>query len=161
MCGRFIITSPAEAMADLFGTTNPLPNVRPRYNAAPTQRVPVALADPDTKARHLETLRWGLVPFWAESAKGGYNMINAMGETVAQKPAFRAAFKARRCLIPADGFYEWKKLGPKEKQPYAIVMKDRGTFAFAGDVDRQGKRRGRQIVLHRHHDAERGLCAHP
>ena len=77
-------------------------------------------------------LRWGLVPFWAKDTKIGYSLINAKVETVAEKSAFRDAFKSRRCLIAADGFYEWKKIGAKTKQPYAITMKDRGLFGFAG-----------------------------
>ena len=132
MCGRFVITSPAEALADLFGTGNPPPNIRPRYNVAPTDPVPVVRFNPETRERTLDVLRWGLVPYWAKDIKIGYTMINAKAETVAEKPAYREAFKSRRCLIPADGFYEWKKLGPKAKQPYAIVMKDRSLFGFAG-----------------------------
>src|SRR5882762_2577978 len=88
--------------------------------------------NPETKERSLDTLRWGLVPFWAKDIKIGASMINAKAETVAEKPAFREAFQSRRCLIPADGFYEWKKLDAKTKQPYAITMKDRSLFGFAG-----------------------------
>lgn len=77
-------------------------------------------------------MRWGLVPFWARDVKISYDLINAMAETVAEKPAFRDAFKKRRCIIPADGFYEWQKLDARRKQPYAIVMKDRSVFGFAG-----------------------------
>jgi putative SOS response-associated peptidase YedK len=132
MCGRFIISKFPADVARWFGTTGLLPNSRPRYNAAPTQDMAVVRFDPDTKARTLDTLRWGLVPFWAKDIKIGYTMINAKAETVAEKPAFREAFKSRRCLIPADGFYEWKKLDAKTKQPYAIAMKDRSMFGFAG-----------------------------
>src|ERR1700759_2933883 len=132
MCGRFVITSAAQAIAKWLGTTNPLPNIRPRYNAAPTQSVPGVLLDGEDRSRHLETLRWGLIPFWAKDTKIGYTMINAKAETVAEKPAFREAFKSRRCLIPTNGFYEWKKLDAKTKQPHAIVLKDRALFAFAG-----------------------------
>jgi putative SOS response-associated peptidase YedK len=146
MCGRFVITSAAEAIAKWFGTKNPLPNIRPRYNAAPTQSVPVVLRDGEDGSRHLETLRWGLIPFWAKDPKIGYTMINAKAETVAEKPAYREAFKARRCLIPAEAFYEWKKLGPKEKQPYAFVMKDRGLFAFAGLWERWKDKASGEIV---------------
>jgi len=82
--------------------------------------------------RTLDMLRWGLVPWWAKDIKVGFSNINAKAETVAEKPAYRDAFKERRCIIPADGFYEWKKLDPKTKQPYAIVMEDRSVFGFAG-----------------------------
>ena len=107
MCGRLQITTSAADLARAFGTTNPLPNLRPRYNAAPTQNLPVVLLDAETQQRHLEPLRWGLIPFWAKDAKMAYSTINAMAETVAAKPAFRNAFKRRRCLVPVDGFYEW------------------------------------------------------
>jgi putative SOS response-associated peptidase YedK len=146
MCGRFVITSPAEAMASAFSTTNPLPNIRPRYNAAPTQSVPVVPRDAEAHARHLETFRWGLIPFWAKDAKIGYTMINAKAETVAEKPSFREAFKSRRCLIPANGFYEWKKLDAKTKQPHAIVMKDRAMFAFAGLWERWKDKESGEVV---------------
>jgi len=91
-------------------------------------------------------LRWGLVPWWAKDIKVGFSNINAKAETVAEKPAFRDAFRERRCIIPADGFYEWKKLDPKTKQPYAIVMKDRGVFGFAGLWERWKDRTTGQTV---------------
>jgi putative SOS response-associated peptidase YedK len=106
MCGRFIISKFPDEIARWFGTAGPLPNSRARFNAAPTQDIAVVRYDPESKARTLDTLRWGLVPFWAKEAKVGYTMINAKAETVAEKPAYREAFKSRRCLIPADGFYE-------------------------------------------------------
>ena len=102
--------------------------------------------DGETKQRTLDTLRWGLVPFWAKDVKIGYTMINAKAETVAEKPAFREALKSRRCLIPADGFYEWKKLDPKTKQPYAIVMKDRSLFGFAGLWERWTDKASGEVV---------------
>src|SRR6185312_9324592 len=104
MCGRFVLTVPFSEIARLYRLTNSV-NTRPRYNIAPTQDVLAVLTDPDTKERRGEMLRWGLVPFWAKDLKVGYSMINAMAETVAQKPSFREAFKTRRCIIPADGFY--------------------------------------------------------
>ena len=132
MCGRFqSTTSPAE-LARLFTTTGPLPNTTPRYNAAPTQDLPIVLHGPGTGKRRLVALRWGLIPFWAKDAKGGYTTINAMAETVATTRAFRDAFKSRRCLVPADGFYEWKKVGAKTTQPYRFAMADGAPFAFAG-----------------------------
>jgi putative SOS response-associated peptidase YedK len=132
MCGRFQASrSPAE-VARWFKTTGPLPNVQERYNAAPTQDLPVVLRDPASGERRLEALRWGLIPYWAKDAKIAYSTINAMAETVASKPAFREAFRSRRCLVPADGFYEWKKLEGKTKQPYRFAMADEAPFAFAG-----------------------------
>lgn len=96
MCGRFIISKGAADLARWFGTTGPLPNSRARYNAAPSQDVAVVRYDAETKERTLDTLRWGLIPFWAKEAKVGYTMINAKAETVAEKPAYREAFKSRR-----------------------------------------------------------------
>jgi putative SOS response-associated peptidase YedK len=124
MRGRFQASSSPAELARWFKATGPAPNMRQRYNAAPTQDLPVVLRDPASGERRLEALRWGLVPFWAKDAKIAYSTINAMAETVATKPAFRDAFKSRRCLVPADGFYEWKKLADKAKPPYRIVMRD-------------------------------------
>lgn len=109
----------------------------PRYNAAPTQRMPVVRVF-DGK-RELVLLRWGLIPSWAKDPKIGNSLINARGETVHEKPAFRSAFKARRCLVPADGFYEWRKLSGGSKQPYRITMADSSPFAFAGLWERWDK----------------------
>lgn len=103
----------------------------PAYNLAPTQRVAVLRGEAESGKRHLERLRWGLVPFWAKDLSIGARMINARGETVAEKPAFRAAFKKRRCLVIADGYYEWKKTADG-KQPYHIHLRDDKPFAFAG-----------------------------
>jgi putative SOS response-associated peptidase YedK len=90
------------------------------------------LRDRDSGERRLETLRWGLIPYWAKDPKIGYTTINAMAETVATKPAFREAFKSRRCLVPADGYYEWKKLNAKTRQPYRFCLADGGLMGFAG-----------------------------
>jgi putative SOS response-associated peptidase YedK len=121
-----------DEIARWFATRNATPNSRQRYNVAPTQDILAVRFNPETKERILDALRWGLVPYWAKDIKIGYSLINAKAETVAEKPAFREAFKSRRCLIAADGFYEWKKLDAKTKQPYAITMKDRSVFGFAG-----------------------------
>src|SRR5260370_14625047 len=110
MCGRFQASSSPAELARWFRTTGPVPNMRQRYNAAPTQDLPVVLRDPESGERRLEALRWGIVPLWAKDAKIGYSKINAMDETVATKPAFRAASKSRRSLLPVDGFYRWQKL---------------------------------------------------
>ncbi|MCW5771684.1 MAG: SOS response-associated peptidase [Rhodospirillaceae bacterium] len=133
MCGRFSITDPDEAMRDLFGYKGPLLDFAPRFNVAPTQSVPVVRLNESGK-RAMATLRWGLVPSWAKELGIGAKMINARAETVAEKPAFRAAFKSRRCLVPANGFYEWKAEGGK-KQPYRVILGKPAhplPFAFAG-----------------------------
>ena len=132
MCGRFQASRSPGEVARWFKTTGPLPNAQPRYNAAPTQSLMTVLCDPESGERRLETLRWGLIPFWAKDAKIGYTTINAMAETAASKPAFREAFKSRRCLVPADGFYEWKKLDGGARQPWRFAMADGSLFAFAG-----------------------------
>ena len=129
MCGRYSITTAPEAMRRLFKFTNDTPNLRPNYNCAPTQALPVVRLNAEGD-RELVTLKWGLIPFWAKDSKIAYSTINARAETVVHKPAFRAAFKARRCLVPADGFYEWQP--GEKKQPYRITMKDGEPFAMAG-----------------------------
>lgn len=130
MCGRFTLTvDPAELQA-LFGLSEPPPSeLGPRYNIAPTQAVAVVANE---APRKLALMQWGLIPSWAKDPKIGNSLINARGETVAEKPAFRAALKKRRCLILADGFYEWRQGEAKAKQPYFIQLKDGRPFAFAG-----------------------------
>ena len=128
MCGRFTLTSNMDDLQGRFGFEARDLVFRPSYNIAPTQLV---LAVTNDGQRRAELMRWGLVPFWAKDIKIGYRMINAVGETAATKPAFRAAFKKRRCLILADGFFEWRKDG-KEKIPTYIFLKSQEPFAFAG-----------------------------
>ncbi len=123
------MTTPVEAVGRLFEVAE-RPNLPPRYNIAPSQEAPVVRADA-AGGRVLAPMRWGLIPSWAKEAKIGYRMINARAETVAEKPAFRSALRHRRCLVPADGFYEWRKLGTV-KQPYRITRADGAPFAFAG-----------------------------
>jgi len=117
-------------MRRLFEFDN-LPNLAPRYNIAPTQLAPVVRRLRDGPGRELVLLRWGLIPAWSKDASGGARMINARADTAAEKPAFRAAFRARRCLVPADGFYEWRTEEGR-KQPFRIGFKGGATFAFAG-----------------------------
>lgn len=117
MCGRYTFTSPEEAARQLFKYTGPPLNLPARYNVAPSQSVPVVRAA-ENGGRELVMMRWGLIPFWAKDAKIGYKCINARGETVTTSPAFREAFKRRRCLVLADGFYEWKKLDPRIFRDY-------------------------------------------
>ncbi|MEZ6196552.1 MAG: SOS response-associated peptidase [Planctomycetota bacterium] len=132
MCGRFTLQAPTDAILDLFDLEPEAapPVIRPRYNVAPTQDV-LALRVVEGE-RELVRLHWGLVPFFMKDAKGAARMINARSETVAEKPSFRAAFKRRRCLVPADGFYEWRKTAAGGKQPFHISMRDGRPFAFAG-----------------------------
>ena len=128
MCGRFAFYSPAEATAALFGAGGALP-VEARYNIAPTQYV-AAIRDGDSGDRELVMLKWGLIPFWAKDPAIGNRMINARAETVAEKPAYRAAYRRRRCLVLADGFYEWHTEGGV-KTPYYISAADGEPIAFA------------------------------
>lgn len=128
MCGRFAFYSPGEATAALFGATGSLP-VEARYNIAPTQYI-AAIRDDEQGARELTMLRWGLIPFWAKDPAIGNRMINARAETVAEKPAYRAAYRHRRCLVLADGFYEWHREG-SVKTPYYISAADGAPFALA------------------------------
>ena len=148
------MTTPAQAMQRLFGFMGPLPNWPARYNIAPTQVVPIVrpasaggegdgARKPSAPRREFMQARWGLVPFWAKDAAIGAKMINARAEGIAEKPAFRAAFRARRCLVPADGFFEWRAT-PQGKRPYWVGLKG-GTsdepppFAFAGLWERWTK----------------------
>jgi putative SOS response-associated peptidase YedK len=149
MCGRYSLTTPVEGLRQLFEFPEQ-PNLQPRYNIAPTQEVAVVRAAPagageagkgghgmgghgeGGAGRHLVLLRWGLIPFWARDSGIGARLINARAETLAEKPAFRTAFRQRRCLVPADGFYEWQKRGGGPKQPYRIARGDGAPFAFAG-----------------------------
>lgn len=130
MCGRFVLIAPGEMLAEQFNAAE-TPVQAPRYNIAPTQPVAAVRLSPQSSEREFTFFRWGLIPSWAKDMKMGARMINARSETVAEKPAFRAAFKRRRCLIPADGFYEWQKLNGG-KQPMYIHALDGRPFAFAG-----------------------------
>ena len=130
MCGRYMLTSPVEALRQLF-LFEERPNLMPRYNIAPTQDVPIVRLTRDRDARELIMARWGLVPFWADDLKIGHRLINARRETVGTMRPFGEAFQRRRCLVPADGFFEWRKEG-KARQPLLIRRKDQAPFAFAG-----------------------------
>jgi putative SOS response-associated peptidase YedK len=130
MCGRFTLIAPGEAVADLFQLPE-TPILAPRFNIAPTQPIAAVRVSSIGGDRELTHFHWGLIPRWAKDPKIGSRMINARSETAAEKPSFRAAFKYRRCLVPADGFYEWQKLNGG-KQPVRIQMDDGGLFAIAG-----------------------------
>lgn len=130
MCGRFTETAPFEKVKERFEIEHAEAEPPPRYNIAPGQDVGVVVPD---NVRALRMMRWGLVPSWAKDEKIGYRMINARAETLTEKPSFRTAFKRRRCLIPADGFYEWEKsAGASRKIPYRFILKNGEIFAFAG-----------------------------
>ncbi|QDU39428.1 Putative SOS response-associated peptidase YedK [Maioricimonas rarisocia] len=131
MCGRFTLHAPPQLIREAFSLFRD-PELAPRYNIAPSQPIAVVRFDENRTPREWDLLRWGLIPSWAKDSKIGYKMINARGETVASKPSFRAAFKRRRCLIPADGFYEWEKRDEGPKQPWYMTQPDGEPFAFAG-----------------------------
>jgi putative SOS response-associated peptidase YedK len=135
MCGRFVATAPPSELADYFQAvlSESVANadLEPSYNVAPTNLVHTVRAHDGH--RELEAMKWGLVPSWAKDPKIGSRMINARADTAATKPAFRSAIKKRRCLVPADGFYEWQKVeGRKNKQPYYITRRDEEPIVFAG-----------------------------
>jgi putative SOS response-associated peptidase YedK len=130
MCGRFTLTLPGEILAEVFGLDEP-PELAARYNIAPTQNVAVVRRVPAGAPRSLSMLRWGLVPAWQREPRKDALLINARAESLADKPAFREAFERRRCLVPADGFYEWKAVG-REREAWLMKRSDSRPFAFAG-----------------------------
>ena len=133
MCGRARLSSDVSEIKLAFSIPpqRPTPNIPANWNAAPTEDLPVVRYDVKAKERSLDVMRWGLVPYWAKDVKIGYSTINAKAEGIDTRPAFREPFQRRRCLVPFDSFYEWKKLG-KERQPYAIALADRRLMAMAG-----------------------------
>ncbi len=131
MCGRYVASTPPDRLADLFGVTDVRAgDLGPRWNVAPTLDV-YAVAVGSDGERRLGTFRWGLVPWFAREASGGAKMINARAETVAEKPAFRRSLERRRCILPADGFYEWLRK-PKERLPHLFTAADCSVLGFAG-----------------------------
>ena len=139
MCGRFAFYSPHEAVVRLFGLPDDTPAIEPRYNIAPTTFIPVVRELPDEEkdtpdvaaTRRLAMLYWGLVPVWAKEKSIGSRMTNARAETLQEKPAFRSAYRKRRGLVPADGYYEWMQLGPRDKQPFFMRPASGAPFALA------------------------------
>jgi putative SOS response-associated peptidase YedK len=129
MCGRFTLKTPASKLVEFFTLVKPLPELKPRWNIAPTQQVLAVRQGND--GRDPAWLRWGLIPMWAKDAKLGASLINARADTIAEKPSFRTALRKRRCLVIADGFYEWRQVG-KTKTPFMMTMQDGSPFAFAG-----------------------------
>jgi putative SOS response-associated peptidase YedK len=133
MCGRYVRRSDKQRIAEHFRLhPGSMPDFIPSYNVAPQTFQPIIRLNRDTGEREIVMMRWGLIPYWSKNAKIGYSTINAKAETVATAPAFREALKHRRCLVPADAFYEWQKIDAKTKQPFAIGMKDGSPYAFAG-----------------------------
>jgi putative SOS response-associated peptidase YedK len=131
MCGRYFQQRGPASVTRYFETVNPVPNTPASWNRAPTQDALVVRRHPETGARHLDPLRWGLVPRWASDPSVGSKMINARCEGIAEKPSFREAFRKRRCLVTADGFYEWRTEG-KAKQPFAVCLAGGEPMAMAG-----------------------------
>ena len=133
MCGRARLSSNVSEIKQVFGISpdRPTPNFPPNWNVAPAASLPVVRFDAEAGQRSLDMLRWGLIPHWAKDIKIGYSTINARAEDIDTKPAFRAAFRQRRCLVPVDSFYEWKKT-PTGKRPYAIGIKGGRLMALAG-----------------------------
>lgn len=130
MCGRFTQTQSGAAIATLFQLAEP-PTVTPSYNISPTQAVGVIVATAEQPTPQFRQLRWGLIPSWAKDPSMGNRLINARSETVAEKPSFRSAFRQRRCLVLADGFYEWQR-SQGQKQPFYFQVREQPLFAFAG-----------------------------
>lgn len=133
MCGRFARKATRKVLADWFGVElEEMPWFEPTFNAGPQSTQPIVRLARHSGAREFALLRWGLVPSWAKDGNHGYSMINARAEEVTAKPAYREAFKKRRCLVPADAFYEWQKRHAKDKIPFAIALRSGEPYAFAG-----------------------------
>jgi putative SOS response-associated peptidase YedK len=137
MCGRYTLSTPSDLLRELYELES-VEELQPRFNIAPTQEAPVIRLDAEKQVRQLDLLRWGLIPFWAKDRSIGNRMINARAETVAEKPAYRASFRKKRCLVVADGFYEWQATGGP-KQPYFFHRGDGEPFLIAGLWDRWQK----------------------
>lgn len=133
MCGRFTLSASPRSIIEHFDISgvDEFSTMAPRFNIAPSQEIPVVFKPDGDSERRLQPMRWGLVPHWTKDINIGYKMINARAETLAEKPAYRTPFKRHRCLIPADGYYEWKQLQGR-KQPYYIHYPDGDVFGFAG-----------------------------
>ena len=145
MCGRYRLSRDGKQIIEDFAVEGEV-EWSPRYNIAPTDPVPTIRQDAKSPVRRCTLMRWGLIPFWAKDPAIGAKTINGVSETAATKPTFREPMQRRRCLIPADGFYEWARVGPKEKQPYNFGMADGSVFAFAGLWDRWRDNTGQEIL---------------
>jgi putative SOS response-associated peptidase YedK len=133
MCGRYARRSDKQKIAELFAIHGPvIPDFGPSWNVAPQTFQPIVRLNRESGEREIVLMRWGLIPYWAKDPSIGLRTINAKAETITTAPAFREAIKHRRCLVPADAFYEWQKLDAKTKQPFAIALKSKEPYAFAG-----------------------------
>ena len=135
MRGRYRLSRRKQLVEEYFDSASDLEYWTPRYNIAPTQPIPIIRQNPKEPGRELSLARWGLIPSWAKDASSAAKMINVRAETAGEKPAFRDALKFRRCLVPADGFYEWQKTG-KAKQPFCFEINEGELFGFAGIWER-------------------------
>src|SRR5215472_10048048 len=146
MCGRVRLYTDVSEIKLVFSIPphRPTPNIAPSWNVAPTDPLPMVRYDTKASERSLDIMRWGLVPYWAKDIKVGFANINAMAESIDTKPAFREAFARRRCLIPFDCFYEWKKLG-KDREPFAVGLADRRLMALAGLWENWRSRAGERV----------------
>jgi len=140
MCGRFALYSSFQAIKDYADLLNEIEEINANYNIAPGQEIPIIQRQNNQNI--LRYYKWGLIPFWAKDEKISYKLINSRSETIAEKPSFRYAFQKRRCLIPANGFYEWRK---SDKQPFYVRLKDRELFTFAGIWEMWKSPTGKQI----------------
>ena len=164
MCGRARLSSDVSEIKLVFRIPpdRPTPNFPPSWNVAPTDSLPVVRYDAKAVQRSLDMLRWGLIPYWAKDIKVGSSNINAKAEGIESKPAFGKAFERRRCLVPVDNFYEWKKTATG-KQPYALALagsRHHGAGGRLGELALAGRRVGQQLC-DRHHDTERALRRNP
>ena len=160
MCGRARLSSDVSEIKLVFSIPpdRPPPNFPPSWNVAPTDSLPIVRYDRKAEQRSLDLLRWGLIPYWAKDIKVGFANINAKAQGIETRPAFRQAFERRRCLVPVDNFYEWKKTGTG-KQPYAIALANRGILALAGLWENWKSPAGEWVRSfgHRHDGTERAL----
>lgn len=132
MCGRYTLAKDLAEIKKRFDVSEAPKTYKPRYNIAPTQQVPIILFDGEKQVRKMGLVHWGLIPVWADDPSIGNRMINARAETIAEKASFKTLFKKRRCIVPADSFYEWKKVSAKEKIPIRLLLKNEEVFGFAG-----------------------------
>jgi len=162
MCGRYRLSRRKQIIEEHFDTADWQDDWSPRYNVAPTQPIPVVRQNPKKSVRELSLMRWGLIPHWAKDPSIATSTINAKSESAATDPAFRDPLKFRRCLIPADGFYEWKTTATS-KQPFCFEVNDGELFAFAGLWDGWKNSSGNWIkdLLDSHHDPQRGDFSDP
>jgi len=143
MCGRYTITINTDELSDRFGCIVITKSEGPRYNVAPQQMAPVIIRNQDRN--ELQLMKWGLVPFWSKDSSIGSRMINARWETLHEKPAFKQLLRRRRCLVPADGYYEWEKIG-RQKSPYRIILPSHGVFGLAGLWDEWRDTEGEKLT---------------